>query len=323
MSRRNQTPPRHNPTRRQSAPARHESIRHEPVRRESGRRESGRHESGRQESGRQAPSRREPTRSAHDYIMGRSCLEEMLRHRPDRVLHVFLSEAREGARPSDGSRRNSLRAELNRLAISVSEVERRELDLMVSSDSHQGVVAQVSQREFLRFEDLLEMARSMPFIKILALDGVLDPHNLGAILRAAECFGVDAVLWSKNRAAPLGPVVSKVSVGASELVPLCPVSNLHRALESLKEVGVWIVGALVSADATPLDTFEFPERCAVVMGAERDGIQHLIGKSLDFQVYIAMMGEVSSLNVSQASAVMLHAMAKQHSKRNNGDVKVA
>ena len=296
MSRRNQTPPRHNPTRRQSAPAR-------------------------QESGRQAPSRREPTRSAHDYIMGRSCLEEMLRHRPDRVLHVFLSEAREGARPSDGSRRNSLRSELNRLAISVSEVERRELDLMVSS--HQGVVAQVSQREFLRFEDLLEMARSMPFIRILALDGVLDPHNLGAILRAAECFGVDAVLWSKNRAAPLGPVVSKVSVGASELVPLCPVSNLHRALESLKEVGVWIVGALVSADATPLDTFEFPERCAVVMGAERDGIQHLIGKSLDFQVYIAMMGEVSSLNVSQASAVMLHAMAKQHSKRNNGDVKVA
>ena len=286
MSRRNQTPPRHNPARRQSAPAR-------------------------QESGRQAPSRREPTRSAHDYIMGRSCLEEMLRHRPDRVLHVFLSEAREGARPSDGSRRNSLRSELN------------ELDLMVSSDSHQGVVAQVSQREFLRFEDLLEMARSMPFIRILALDGVLDPHNLGAILRAAECFGVDAVLWSKNRAAPLGPVVSKVSVGASELVPLCPVSNLHRALESLKEVGVWIVGALVSADATPLDTFEFPERCAVVMGAERDGIQHLIGKSLDFQVYIAMMGEVSSLNVSQASAVMLHAMAKQHSKRNNGDVKVA
>jgi len=134
-------------------------------------------------------------------------------------------------------------------------------------------------------------------------------------LRAAECFGVDAVLWSKNRGAPIGPVVSKVSVGASEIVRLCPVSNLHRALESLKEAGAWLSGAIIAPDAASLDRFEFPEKSVVVMGAEGEGIHQLIEKSLDFRVFIPMSGRIDSLNVSQATAVMLQEVAKQHRQK--------
>jgi 23S rRNA (guanosine2251-2'-O)-methyltransferase len=185
----------------------------------------------------------------------------------------------------------------------------------VNSDSHQGVVARVSPRSYLAFDDLLESVREVDAISILALDGVLDPQNFGAILRAAECFGIDAVLWSKNRAAPIGPVVSKVSVGASELVPLCVVSNLHRALEQLKEAGAWLAGTMVAPDAASLDTFEFPEKSVIVMGAEGEGIHQLIEKSLDFKVYLSMAGAIDSLNVSQATAVFLHELAKQRRQK--------
>ena len=250
-----------------------------------------------------------------EFIMGRNCIEEVLTRAPDRLQEVFLAEPRDEGGSQQGRRRSEIRDHLVKLRIPIREVSRRELDGMVNSDSHQGVVARVSPRIFLELDDLVEMVRSSPFVSILALDGVLDPQNFGAILRAAECFSVDAVVWSKNRGAPIGPVVSKVSVGASELVPLCAVSNLHRALEQLKEAGAWIAGAMVAPDAKALDTFEFPERSVIVMGAEGEGIHQLIEKSLDYRVYITMGGEIDSLNVSQATAVMLHEVAKQRRQK--------
>lgn len=242
-----------------------------------------------------------------DIIMGRNCVEELLAHDPGRIQEIFLAESRGAV--GDG-RKNALRDAIDNAGLRVRECSRHELDQMVQSDSHQGVVARVKPRMFLGFEQLLEQARERESIGVLALDGVLDPQNVGAILRAAECFGVDAVLWSKNRAATLGPVVSKVSVGASELVPLCPVPNLHRAIEALKEVGVWSVGAVVTPEATELESFKAPEKWVLVMGSEGEGIQHLIEQNLDFCVYIKMFGAISSLNVSQATAVMLHALAR-------------
>mgnify|MGYP006277481151 CR=1 FL=1 len=250
-------------------------------------------------------------------IMGRNCVAEVIRHRPDRLVKVYLAEQQGPERSSEP--RRLLEAELKRLGVQVVEVSRRELDDLVQSESHQGVVAEVSNRAFLTLDELRGLAESREDLRVLALDGVLDPQNFGAILRAAECFGVDAVLWSKNRSAPLGPVVSKSSVGASELVPLCPVSNLHQALEALKRVGVWIAGAVVAPDAVALESFEFPRKCVVVMGSEGEGIQPLIEKSLDFRLFVAMHGVVSSLNVSQASTLMLHALAAQ--RPNLGDVK--
>lgn len=254
--------------------------------------------------------------SAHgEFIMGRNCIEEVLRRAPHRFIEVLLAESRDDGAGQGGKRRSTLREDLLRADVPVREVSRRELDSLVNSDSHQGVIARVHPRTFLEFDDLLEMVSANQFVTILALDGVVDPQNVGAILRACECLGVDAVIWSKNRGAPLGPVVSKVSVGASEIVPLCPVSNLHQALERLKEVGAWMVGAMVSPDAHALDSFEYPEKTVLVMGAEGEGIHQLIEKSLDFRVYISMSGDIDSLNVSQATSVMLHELSKQRRQK--------
>lgn len=263
-------------------------------------------------------SRGSQTRASHasdDLVMGRNCVTELIRHSPGRLREVFLSEVRDDSRSAGNDRRRSLLDEVERLGIPFREVSRKDLDSMVQSDSHQGVVARVSPRPALEFDALVQMVREGQSARILALDGVLDPQNFGAMLRAAECFGVTAVLWSKNRGAPLGPVVSKVSVGGSELVRLCPVSNLHRALEALKEAGAWSVGAMVAPDATPLERFEFPEKCVLVMGSEGEGVQHLIEKTLDFRLYIPMCGQIDSLNVSQATAVLLHAVSNQHRQK--------
>lgn len=254
---------------------------------------------------------RDVVKVAHDLVMGRNCIQELLRHAPHRIREVYLASAREDS-GSGGARRRALYEQLQALGVPLHERTRKELDELVGSDSHQGVVASVSPRSLLQIDDLIHLAQSERCVRILALDGVVDPHNLGAVLRAAECFGVDAVAWSKNRAAPIGPVVSKVSVGASEILGLCPVSNLHRLLEQLKEVGVWVVGASLADDAQRLDSFQFPEKCVVVMGSEGEGIQQLIERSLDFRVVIPMVGEISSLNVSQATAVILSELSIQH-----------
>lgn len=243
--------------------------------------------------------------------MGRNCIEEILRHAPQRIQEVFLASAHDDA-GAGSARRRSLYDQVKELGVPLHQRTRKELDELVGSDSHQGAVARVVPRALLAVEDLVHLVNSAQCIRLLALDGVVDPHNFGAVLRAAECFGVDAVVWSKNRAAPLGPVVSKVSVGASELLPLCPVSNLHRVLELLKQEGVWSIGAMLSDAAVGLDSFEFPEKCVIVMGSEGEGVQQLIERSLDFRVMIPMVGEISSLNVSQATAVMLNELSKQH-----------
>ncbi len=248
--------------------------------------------------------------------MGRNCIEEVMAHAPQRLRELYVAESRD-ERGGGAGRKVNLIDTCRDMGIPVRQVTRRELDSLVHSDSHQGVVARVAPRQLLEFDELIELVKEQPFVRILALDGVVDPQNFGAILRAAECFGCDAVLWSKNRAAPLGAVVAKVSVGASELLPLCPVSNLHRALEGLKEAGAWLVGAMVAPDASSLDAFEFPEKSVIVMGSEGEGVQQLVEKSLDFRVYVPMLGVVSSLNVSQATTVMLHEASKQHRQKAN------
>lgn len=252
--------------------------------------------------------------SQEELVMGRNCLRELLRHNPSRLREVYFAESREdAAAPSDG-KKVALRDEVVAAGVPVRVCRREELDVLVRSESHQGVVARVSAREFISLDELVSRVSGDGSARILALDGVLDPQNFGAVLRAAECFGVTAVVWSKNRGAPLGPVVSKASVGASELVPLCPVGNLHRALETLKRVGVWSVGAMVSSDATTINDLDVPRKWILVMGSEGEGIQRLIEESLDFRVYIPMLGEVSSLNVSQATAVMLHSLVSRIDK---------
>lgn len=245
-----------------------------------------------------------------ELIMGRNCIFEVLESKPSRLRTVFVAEL-SGGSGTETRRRADLIQGLVRAEVPVVEVQRSELSGMVGSESHQGFVAHISPRSFISLDDLIRRAEEESSVRVLALDGLLDPQNIGAVLRAAECFGVTAVMWSRSRSADFGPVISKASVGASELVVLCPVGNLHQAIERLKASGVWSVGAVVAPGAIPLPSFRPPEKWVLVMGSEGDGVQRLIEKSLDFAVYIPMYGKISSLNVSQATAVILSRLVEQ------------
>lgn len=203
------------------------------------------------------------------WIMGKRCVAEVEKREPHRIIEIL--------------RTPKVRAE--------------KLEKLVGSSSHQGVIARVKKKPALGIDDLAGASR------LLALDSIEDPQNVGAIFRAAECFGVDGLLWSKNRGAPMTPVVSKVSVGASEVVPYAIVSNLAESLRQLKDRGFWVVVADMGGEN--YQTLDLPEKTVLVMGSEHKGVRPLIAKLADLTVSIPLAGEIDSLNVSQAAAVLL------------------
>ena len=177
------------------------------------------------------------------------------------------------------------------------------LTSLVQSESHQGFVAEVVEREGV---DLKSFLKSAPEKSLVVMcDSITDPQNFGTILRACECFGVDALVYSKNRNVGLTPVVSKASVGGSELVPLIPVSNLADTMKKFQDAGYFSVAAERSDQN--LYSFEFPQKTLLILGAEGKGIQPLLSKKSDFRIEIPMHGSIDSLNVSQATAVLLSA----------------
>lgn len=223
--------------------------------------------------------------------MGKNCVETVLDNSPERVTEFFT--AKKDADPVIDKARSK--------GIKVKITSKQKLFDLVNSDSHQSYVMQVKAveqpdiKQFLREEHRL----------VLMLDNINDPQNLGAILRAAECFGVDAVIWSKNRGCSLTPSAAKASVGASELVPTIVVSNLAETVKKFQKAGYFAVTAEISEKAQALSTFQFPEKTLLILGSEGQGIQPLISKIADEQVYIPMLGKIDSLNVSQATAVLL------------------
>ncbi len=177
--------------------------------------------------------------------------------------------------------------------------------------SHQGVIACVGklpEYSESHLPQLLESSKSPALI--LILDGVTDPHNLGACLRSADAAGVDFVVIPKDKSASITPVVSKVACGAAESVPVVRVTNLARAIEALKEHGVWIYGAAGEAE-TSLYSLDTKTSIALVMGAEGRGLRRLTRDLCDGLFYLPMLGEVSSLNVSVATGVSLYEIVRQ------------
>jgi 23S rRNA (guanosine2251-2'-O)-methyltransferase len=233
-------------------------------------------------------------------LMGRNSLHELIRFDPQRIEKVFTS-AGEGS----NDRSDELRSELTRNRIPVEQKSAHELAALAGSDAHQSFVALLRERPPVELKALLRELEPKEQSIVLMLDDVQDPQNLGAILRSSECFGADAVIWSKNRGAPLTPAARKASVGASELVTTVEVSNLVDAIRKIKEHGFWTVGADVSPDAQSAFSFEFPKKMVLILGAEEQGMHALVKKELDFRVYIPMSGRIDSLNVAQATAVLL------------------
>lgn len=235
-------------------------------------------------------------------VMGRNACAETLEHRANTVKTIYMAGDLKGA--------HRLKRLIEEVSCEVRRVNPDRLTEMCASSSHQSVALELSDRIFCSLNDLIKRSESSPHSLVLALDSIFDPHNFGAILRAAECFGVKGVIWSNNRGAGITPVVTKVSVGASELVNLAPVGNLANALKKLKAAGYWIVAADVGPNAQSLNHFELPDKAVLLFGSEGAGISSLLSKQSDYTVRISMTGKIDSLNVSQAVAVCLYALSR-------------
>jgi 23S rRNA (guanosine2251-2'-O)-methyltransferase len=185
---------------------------------------------------------------------------------------------------------------------------RDHLTKMAKTAAHQGVVAVVRAKTFLEIEDLLAPTPNPRLL--LALDGVEDPQNLGALLRTADGAGVDGVILTERRSAPLSPVAVKASAGAAEHVRIARVVNLVRAIEQLKEHRIWCVG-LDERGSMDYDEYDFTTNCLLVLGREGAGLHELVKRTCDHLLRIPMSGGVSSLNVSAAGAVVLYEAARQ------------
>src|SRR5438874_3658497 len=199
--------------------------------------------------------------------------------------------------------------ECRRQGVAVRFVPRPELDRMAGNNAHQGVVAVTSGKQYNDLDDVVAAKRGQ-FSLIVVLDGVEDPHNLGAILRTADAAGADGVVIPERRAASVTGTVAKTSAGASEHLPIAKVTNISRALEELKEKALWIVG-LDERGPQTYDAVDYKMHCAAVLGAAGKGLHDLVRKHCDLLVKIPMMGKVPSLNVAVAAGLVLFEVDRQ------------
>jgi len=195
--------------------------------------------------------------------------------------------------------------------IVVVEADRRKLDNMSRTHAHQGVIALAAVREYVSVQSILDIAaeKDEPPL-IVVCDEISDPHNLGAILRTAECAGAHGVIIPKRRSAGLTAIVAKTSAGAVSYVPVARVANLASTLKELKKQGIWVFGTAAEG-STPLYDADLKGAAAIVIGSEGDGMSRLVAENCDFLVSIPMRGRISSLNASAAAAILLYEAVRQ------------
>ncbi len=238
-------------------------------------------------------------------VVGRNALRELLASGRS-VDKIFVQKGEH-----EGSL-GTLLFEAREKKIPIVEVDKSRLDALTGGVRHQGVVAYAAEREYVGVEDILQIAeeRGEPPFLVLC-DGVEDPHNLGAIIRTAECVGAHGVVIPKRRSVGLTAVVSKASAGAIEYVPIARVTNLASCIDTLQERGVWVYAA--DMDGTPYYESNLRGPIALVLGSEGDGVSRLVKEKCDFVLSIPLHGKVNSLNVSNAGAVLMCEIAKQRS----------
>jgi 23S rRNA (guanosine2251-2'-O)-methyltransferase len=242
---------------------------------------------------------------ARNFVYGLHALNAALERAPERLLEVWL------AQPRDDARVRELKERAEKAGIHVQLVGAEVLAKLVGDVVHQGAVAAMRPLQGWDEHDLIEsLAQLSADPLLLILDGVTDPHNLGACLRTADAAGVHAVVIPKDRAATVDGVVRKVAAGAAEFVPVATVTNLARMLESLKERGIWVVGTDGEAP-NPIYGADLKRPLAIVLGAEGSGMRRLTRERCDFLVRIPMSGHVQSLNVSVAAGIALFEALRQ------------
>ena len=193
----------------------------------------------------------------------------------------------------------------------VVRMDRRKLNEMSPTGAHQGIIASVAAHEYASVDDILALAQARSEAPLIVIcDELSDPHNLGAILRTAECAGAHGVIIPKRRSVGLTAVVGKASAGAIEYMPVARVSNIAAAIRDLKQRGVWIFGTAADAD-TSLYRADLKGPAAIVIGNEGVGMSRIVAESCDFKVSIPMKGKISSLNASAAAAILLYEAVRQ------------
>ncbi|MBQ6431030.1 MAG: 23S rRNA (guanosine(2251)-2'-O)-methyltransferase RlmB [Oscillospiraceae bacterium] len=193
----------------------------------------------------------------------------------------------------------------------VVRIDRRKLNDMSPTGAHQGIIASVAAHEYATVDDILALAEQRGEAPLIVIcDELSDPHNLGAIIRTAECAGAHGVIIPKRRSVGLTAVVGKASAGALEYMPVARVSNIAAAIRDLKQRGVWVFGTAADAD-TALYQADLKNPAAIVIGNEGVGMSRIVAESCDFKVSIPMKGKISSLNASAAAAILLYEAVRQ------------
>lgn len=242
-----------------------------------------------------------------DYLFGLHAVQAALQRSPGGVTEIWVDSKRHDKRMAE------ILEQAASAGVTVHTVGKQELDALAPDSRHQGVVARAETARVYaeaELDGLLDRLDATPFL--LILDGVTDPHNLGACLRSADAAGVQAVIAPRDRAASLTPVAIKVASGAAQTVPFVQVTNLARCLRDLKQRGIWLVGLDGHAEQTLHET-DLRGPLAIVMGAEGQGLRRLSKEHCDFLVKIPMAGSVESLNVSVATGVCLFEALRQRS----------
>ena len=238
-----------------------------------------------------------------DIVAGRNPVLELLRSGRD-IDKIFIQKAN-----GEGSIRVII-AEARKRSIPVVETERAKLDQLTGGIAHQGVAAVAAQIRYAEIEDILALAKERGEAPLIVIaDGVEDTHNLGAIIRTAECAGVHGIIILKRRCATMTAATAKAAAGALEYMKVARVSNLSRAVQTLKEAGLWIYAA--DMDGTDYTQIDFRGPAAIILGGENSGVSRILRKASDFIVSIPMKGRVNSLNVSNAGAILIYEAVRQ------------
>ena len=240
------------------------------------------------------------------FIYGINAVFDVLKYKPEQLIEVFLKDG------VSNKRLNKLVDLIQHHKISLTRVSRRKIEQITGTPKNQGIAAAVKQPTNLDSKAALNFIETIDTPLILILDGLQDPRNVGACLRTANASGVDLIVIPRNRTVKNTPVVSKVSAGASVLMPIAEIPNLVRFLKELKKQGVWIFG---TSDQTNSNYWEVDYTCpmAIIVGSEGKGMRPLTAKHCDYMVSIPMIGQIESLNVSVATGVLLYEVVRQRS----------
>ena len=241
---------------------------------------------------------------SNEFIYGIHAVKAVLEREPERFIEAYVLKGRQD------DRLMPILNDLQVCGVSIQQMTRKTLDDKARGANHQGIIARVKPAKQLNENDIDDILAQHESPLLLVLDGVTDPHNLGACLRNADAAGAAAIIVPKDRSAPMNATVSKVACGAAEVVPLIRVTNLARTMRTLQEKGIWFVGT--AGEAThDIYQAKLTGPLAIVMGAEGDGMRRLTRETCDDLIKIPMVGSVSSLNVSVASGICLFEAVRQ------------